>query len=1050
VKAKNLILFQVILLSILTFNCRLNAQINIFPGPDVTPYDMVECIVGEGVTFDNVTFQGADVSRGIFTNGSATNLGIESGIFLTSGAGYIIPGPNSSYMATVNNSMPGHPSLNGITTYPTYDAAVLEFDFVPESDTLRFKYVFGSEEYDEWVDTPFNDVFGYFVSGPDPMGGFYSDKNIAIIPGTVNTSVCINNVNNGYSFPGVVPTGPCMNCQYYSANTYGVTLEYDGFTVVLIAWVQVVPCETYHIKIGVADAGDAIYDSGVFIEENSFESPKIEVEMEPIPQGVAENMIEGCVEADIIFKLPNSSYAPITVYFEVTGSATNGVDYEEIPDHITFEEGEDTAYIHVIPFKDDIIEGEENIMIIIENTLGCIVRYDTVEFIIIDYIKMVTTPSPNTMICEGQEVEIWVTTENGIPPYTYEWLDLPFTNDTITVSPEATTTYVVNVTDMCLDTISDSVQVMVFPSPDIDLGPDSVLICMGDTLILNAGGGYLAYLWQDGSTDSTYTVTGTGNYLVLVTGPGGCTGSDEVFVEVSEVYVNLGPDTTICIGDTLILNAGSGYSSYLWQDNSTGQTYIATETGYYWVEVTNQDACTAIDSLYLFVDDAVTSLELGDDIKVCTGEEVVLEPQFGVYYSYLWSTGETTSSITVIEPGTYTLEVGSGCGTAYDTITVDNWPIPDPDLGADTNLCYGGSVLLEAAYGFESYEWQDGSILSFFNVTQSGIYYVDIVDYNGCEGSDTVYVEVADIVDLGEDSLILCEGNSITLDAGNSFDFYTWSTGEYGVSSIEVESGGWYKVSVNYYFGCPSEDSVLIEELPMPVAEITGDNSFCEGETILLSAPEGKFDYYWNEVQGEQTYTVTQGGNYELLLKNYCGEDTDEKFVEQYLLPEVDLGENKILFPGESVTLDAGDFVSYVWDHGWDQRYYQVKFEDIDENDTIYVEVFDGHCKNSDYIIIEVFNVEIPIVITPNGDNFNDRFEPKEEGWNGINNHKMLVYNRWGEKVWESSDFPGGWDGKRNGRYVAEGTYFWVLEVYYGPKSLKKVYKGSLTILDTN
>ncbi|MCD4788518.1 MAG: choice-of-anchor L domain-containing protein, partial [Bacteroidales bacterium] len=611
-KTKNLILFQVMLLSILTFNCRLNAQINILPGPDVTPYDMVECIVGDGIAFDNVTFQGAAASRGIFTNGSATNIGMESGIFLTSGAGYVIPGPNSSASAGANNGMPGHASLNAITTATTYDAAVLEFDFVPESDTLRFKYVFGSEEYNEWVFTQFNDVFGYFVSGPDPMGGLYSDKNIAIVPGTPNTSVTINNVNNGYSPPGVVPIGPCTHCEYYSDNTNGISLEYDGFTVVLIAWVHVVACETYHIKIGVADAGDHIYDSGVFIEENSFESPKIEVEIEPIPQGVAENMIEGCVEADIIFKLPNASYAPITVYFEVGGSATNGVDYEEIPDHITFEEGEDTAYIHVIPFKDGIIEGEEDIVIIIENTLGCVVRYDTVEFIIIDYIDMVTTPSPNTMICDGMEVEIWVTTENGIPPYTYEWFDLPFTTDTITVSPDTTTTYVVNVMDMCLDTVSDSVLVTVFPSPDIDLGPDSVMICMGDTLILNAGGGYLGYLWQDGSEDSTYMVTQTGNYAVLVTGPGGCTGSDEIYVEVSEVYVNLGPDTTICIGDTLILDAGSGYSSYLWQDNSTGQVYFATETGYYWVEVTNEDGCAAIDSLYLYVDDSVISLELGN------------------------------------------------------------------------------------------------------------------------------------------------------------------------------------------------------------------------------------------------------------------------------------------------------------------------------------------------------------------------------------------------------------------------------------------------------
>ncbi len=137
-----------------------------------------------------------------------------------------------------------------------------------------------------------------------------------------NTAITINTINNGQWWYPDIPNGPCMNCAYYSDNTFGLTLEYDGFTTVLIAWLLVVPCETYHIKIGVADAGDGIYDTGVFIEENSFESPKIEVETDPFPQGVSDNMIEGCVEADIIFRLPNPEYAPITVCYEITGTAT--------------------------------------------------------------------------------------------------------------------------------------------------------------------------------------------------------------------------------------------------------------------------------------------------------------------------------------------------------------------------------------------------------------------------------------------------------------------------------------------------------------------------------------------------------------------------------------------------------------------------------------------------------------------------------------------------------------------------------------------------------
>ncbi|MCD4695432.1 MAG: choice-of-anchor L domain-containing protein [Bacteroidales bacterium] len=453
---------QLLLIIFATFNFA-QGQIIITSGPEVSPIDMVENILCDGIIYSNVTFQGADASRGIFTNGETTNLGLESGIFLTSGAGYIIPGPNLSSSAGVNNGLGGHPSLNALTTSTTYDAAVLEFDFIPESDTLRFKYVFGSEEYNEWVGSSFNDVFGYFVTGPDPAGGYYNDKNIAIVPGTTNTSVTINNVNNGYSPPNIVPTGPCTHCEYYSDNTFGLTLEYDGLTTILVAWLLVVPCEEYHLKIGVADAGDHIYDSGVFLKENSIEIPEINIETELYPQGISNNMIEGCVEADIIFWIPNPGYAPVTVCYEIGGTAINGIDYEGIPDCVTFEEGEDTAYIHVYPYKDGIIEGEETIELIIENTLGCIIRYDTVIFTIGDYVDMISTISPDIMICSGQEIELWVNVYYGFPPYTYSWEPGSYTNDTITVSPEETTTYTVTYFDMCLESNSDSTKVTVLP-----------------------------------------------------------------------------------------------------------------------------------------------------------------------------------------------------------------------------------------------------------------------------------------------------------------------------------------------------------------------------------------------------------------------------------------------------------------------------------------------------------------------------------------------------------------------------------------------------------
>ena len=241
---------------------------------------------------------------------------------------------------------------------------------------------------------------------------------------------------------------------------------------------------------------------------------------------------------------------------------------------------------------------------------------------------------------------------------------------------------------------------------------------------------------------------------------------------------------------------------------------MADETGTYWVEVT-LGGCSKVDSVYLFVDDPTIGVSIGNDTTICTGDEILLKPLGGaIYNSYLWSTGDTTASITVSQPGTYSLNVFSECGEAEAEITINNWPYPNPALGPDLQLCYGQSATLEATFGFSSYMWQDNSSLPFFTVTQGGIYYVDVTDIHGCMGTDSVFVEVGDIVQLQDDSLTLCEGETVTIQANNGFDYYSWSNGEFGTKSITVSEGGWYKVSVNYYYGCPSEDSLYVDALP--------------------------------------------------------------------------------------------------------------------------------------------------------------------------------------------------------------------------------------------
>ena len=234
-----------------------------------SPTQLVQTLLGGGISTSNITFTGDTLHASGFFNESGGAFGITSGIMLTSGTVSNAPGPNNQDAAGVDNLQPGDQLLNqytnGIDT--TEDATVLEFDFTSTSDSVEFNYVFGSEEYNEFVNQGYSDLFGFFISGP----GIVGSVNIALVPSTT-IPVSIDNINNGFTPVGQASTGPCMNCQYYVDNFMGTVMQYDGYTTVLTAKAGVVPCETYHLKLVVADVGDGIYDSGVYLEGGSFKS----------------------------------------------------------------------------------------------------------------------------------------------------------------------------------------------------------------------------------------------------------------------------------------------------------------------------------------------------------------------------------------------------------------------------------------------------------------------------------------------------------------------------------------------------------------------------------------------------------------------------------------------------------------------------------------------------------------------------------------------------------------------------------------------------------
>jgi hypothetical protein len=265
----NKLYFLRITIIIFLFTSSLSSSAQLTVDSTFSPTLLVNQLVGGGITVSNITYTGDTIHSSGFFSEPGNSFGITSGIMLSSGGLANAPGPNTFGSATVQNYLPGDQLLNQYLsgTDSTTDATVLEFDFTSTSDSIEFNYVFASEEYNEFVLAGFNDIFGFFISGP----GIVGSKNIALVPGT-NTAVSIDSINNGNSPVGVVPTGPCVNCQYYIDNTFGTVLEYDGYTTVLTAKAGVIPCETYHLKLAIADVNDYQYDSNVFLEGGSFKS----------------------------------------------------------------------------------------------------------------------------------------------------------------------------------------------------------------------------------------------------------------------------------------------------------------------------------------------------------------------------------------------------------------------------------------------------------------------------------------------------------------------------------------------------------------------------------------------------------------------------------------------------------------------------------------------------------------------------------------------------------------------------------------------------------
>ena len=772
----------------------------------MTPTQLVQnVLLGSGVTASNITYNGVPLAIGSF-NGSASNIGVPAGVIMSCGDIANAVGPNNSSGASVGNNLPGDPDLDDIMSPTTsYDATILEFDFIPVSDTVKFKYVFGSEEYMEYVSTSpggINDGFGFFISGPGITGPFSNNsKNIAIIPGTILPVTMFNlNLNNNSAFY-------FDNGDGFGSGTApdGATVQYDGFTVPLIAISEVQCGQTYHIKIAIADGGDDVLDSGVFLEAGSFSSQGVTI----IPQisygGENDSTLyEGCGDACIYFVRGSNISNADTINLTIGGTAINGTDYYDnnvgpgtpFPNQLIFLAGQDSVAFCITAVSDGNTEGIESIELTVPafGTGFCIQPAVTSTIYLNEYTPIILSTSNDTSLCNVlTPVTILANVSGGVPPYTYSWTNGAGSIANPTVNPTTNTTYVVTVNDACTGSPLD-------PTPFVT---DSVTISLITIPVITSSVSY-------GNVNDSTFYEGCGQACIYFVRILDITQPANYTLNMGGTATN-GVDYGPALPAALVFAAGQDSLSYCINALADG-TGEATETILISINISGVCNLNANTALYIAEPPPIVLTTSNDTILNCiTGPvNLFVNASGGVQpYTYLWSNiSGSIASQTVVPPAStiYTITVSDACNgnpdptpNKSDSILVTlNIPLPlTVDAGIDKTVCPDDVVNLSVTTtgGAQPfiYSWistgsdtvsSSGTPNTTVFATSSTLYTITVTDDCGNTQNDQVSVNV-------EQSCLLSIPNIITPDgkgAAINETFFIDNLNRFPVSSLVIYS----------------------------------------------------------------------------------------------------------------------------------------------------------------------------------------------------------------------------------------------------------------------
>lgn len=657
---------------------------------------LINALIGGGLTVSNVVLNCDTGGYGTFSNGNTTNLGITGGILLTSGSAYNSLGPDIG--GTSLSACPGNSTssvdvdLAAVAQQNLYDMCLLEFDIVPTCNQLSISFVFGSEEYPNFVGS-INDAFGFFITGPNPLGGNYNALNVALLPN--GTPVSINNVNNGNT-----NTGPCQNCTYYVNNINGQTIQYNGLTTVITSTIALVPCQTYHFKIVIADGSDCALDSGVFIDNLTCSTS---LQLTPTSTPASCNACDG------------------TATVTATGG-TPPYNYTWLPSG-----GNSATATNLCP---------GTYTVIVTDGTGC-GPPDTTFVTITAASNVAVTSVVNNATCNGDcNGNVTVTPNSGTPPYTYNWL--PSGGTGATASGLCAGQYTCDVIDGTGCSSQYTYTITEPPVLSVTMS-NSVTLCANTSTTVSAtpagGTGPYTVTWNNAlpnGTSNTVTPSQTTTYIATVTDANGCNTNDSVTVAASPApTVAFTASAGTCAPTTVsFTNTSTGGNSYLWNfgDPSSGvndtssqftPSHIYLYGGSYNVSliVTNSIGCS--DTLVL--NNAVTvfgyptaALDVANDHVSELDPSAVFTDQStgGTNCVTYFGDGDSlvgcnlgTFSHTYSQPGTYTVTQitanGDGCADTVvivvvveseSTIYVPNAFTPNADGHNPEFLAYGTNV----------------------------------------------------------------------------------------------------------------------------------------------------------------------------------------------------------------------------------------------------------------------------------------------------------------------------------------------------------------------